>query len=135
VVIDLNLIDEAERHSLEISARQLSRELGVPVVPTTARSGRGIGDLIEIVSDVATGQLISRPNRLKVYDPQFRQAVGEMTQQLELLYPGLPNARWVAIRLLDGDERIEKAVRTGELLNMVREQNGGPALALQGAGA
>ncbi|MBN1120208.1 MAG: 50S ribosome-binding GTPase [Anaerolineae bacterium] len=135
VVIDLNLIDEAERHGLEISARQLSRELGVPVVPTAARNGRGIDDLIKIVSDMATGQLISRPNRLKVYDSQFGQAVGEVTRSIESLYPGLPNARWVAIRLLDGDERIEKAVRTGELLNMVRGQNGDPAFALQGTAA
>ncbi len=135
VVIDLNLIDEAKRHGLEISARQLSRELGVPVVPTAARNGRGIDDLIEIVSDMATGQLISRPNRLKVHDPQFGQAVTEMTQQLEQLYSGLPNARWVAIRLLDGDERIKEAVRTGELLNMVGAQHGEPLRALQGAGA
>jgi Fe2+ transport system protein B len=135
VVIDLNLIDEAKRNGLDISARQLSRDLGVPVVPTAARSGQGIDDLIEIVADVATGQLISRPNRLKVYDSQFGQAVAEMTHQLELLYPGLPNARWVAIRLLDGDERIEEAVRTGELLNTVGAQNGDRAMALQGAGA
>jgi Fe2+ transport system protein B len=135
VVIDLNLIDEAKRNGLDISARQLSRELGVPVVPTAARSGQGIDDLIEIVADVATGQLISRPNRLKVYDSQFGQAVAEMTHQLELLYPGLPNARWVAIRLLDGDERIEEAVRTGELVNTVSEQNGDRAMTLQGAGA
>ena len=84
---------------------------------------------------MATGQLISRPNRLKVYDSQFGQAVGEVTGAIESLYPGLPNARWVAIRLLDGDERIEKAVRTGELLDMVRAQNGDPVLAHQGAGA
>ena len=29
--------------------------------------------------------------------------------------PGLPNARWVALRLLDGDESIIRAVRSGEL--------------------
>ena len=27
----------------------------------------------------------------------------------------MPNARWVALRLLDGDERIAEALRKGEL--------------------
>jgi len=38
-----------------------------------------------------------------------------LVAQLETLYPGMPNARWVALRLLDGDERIIEAVRKGEL--------------------
>ncbi len=32
--------------------------------------------------------------------------------QLERAFPGLPNARWVALRLLDGDERIAAALRS-----------------------
>ena len=34
---------------------------------------------------------------------------------MERAFPGLPNARWVALRLLDGDERIVEALRSGEL--------------------
>ena len=30
-------------------------------------------------------------------------------------YPQLPNSAWVALRLLDGDERIQAALRSGEL--------------------
>ncbi len=29
--------------------------------------------------------------------------------------PGLPNARWIAIRLLDGDYRVRQALLSGEL--------------------
>ncbi len=36
------------------------------------------------------------------------------------LYPGLPNARWVALRLLDGDEEIIEALRKGELGDLSR---------------
>ena len=42
-------------------------------------------------------------------------AVDELTAQLATAFPGLPNARWVALRLLDGDESIIRAVRSGEL--------------------
>jgi ferrous iron transport protein B len=34
------------------------------------------------------------------------------------LYPNLPNAQWVALRLLDGDERVISAMRTGELAHL-----------------
>ena len=34
----------------------------------------------------------------------------------------LPNARWVALRLLDGDERIAEAIRSGELGDLKRQE-------------
>ena len=43
VVVDLNLVDEARRHGIAVDERKLAAELGVPVVPTVARSGEGIG--------------------------------------------------------------------------------------------
>ena len=44
-VIALNMIDMAERDGLQIDPEALSRELGVPVVPTVAVRRRGIEDL------------------------------------------------------------------------------------------
>ncbi len=44
-----------------------------------------------------------------------KAAADRLVKELEALYPDLPNARWVALRLLDGDERIVKAVERGEL--------------------
>jgi ferrous iron transport protein B len=41
--------------------------------------------------------------------------VSELASQIESSFPGLPNARWVALRLLDGDSRIAEAVKLGEL--------------------
>ena len=50
-----------------------------------------------------------------------------MVAQIEAVFPGLPNARWVALRLLDGDERVAEAIRKGELGDLSRgasEQTG-----------
>ncbi|MBR4435332.1 MAG: ferrous iron transporter B [Clostridia bacterium] len=55
-VICLNLIDEAEKHGTRIDVRLLSKRLGVPVIPCTARSGRGLGALEKAVREV-----IARP--------------------------------------------------------------------------
>ena len=115
VVVCLNLIDEAERHGLQVDDRRLARDLGVPVVPTVARSNGGIEDLLQVISDVATGRTVSNPRRFKNEPPELKQALQILVEQLNQTFPGLPNARWVALRLLDGDERIIEAVRRGEL--------------------
>ncbi len=118
VVVCLNLIDEAERHGLEVDERRLARDLGVPVVPTAARSSQGLDQLLGTISDVATGRTVCNPRRFQNEPPQLKRAIQILVEQLNQAYPGLPNARWVALRLLDGDERLIEAVQKGELSDL-----------------
>jgi ferrous iron transport protein B len=118
VVVCLNLMDEARRHQLEVNHRRLSRDLGVPVVPTAARQREGLPELLQAVSDVATGKIVCRPHRVQYESPELKQVVEQMTAAVRAEYPQLPNARWVALRLLDGDDRVIQAVRSGELGNI-----------------
>lgn len=119
-VVCLNLLDEARRLGLQVDDRRLARDLGVPVAPTTARRGEGLEALLQAIDDVATGRAQCRPFRVKSQSPAVQQAVGELTAQIEAAYPGLPNARWIALRLLDGDESVIRAVRMGELSALSR---------------
>jgi Fe2+ transport system protein B len=114
-VVCLNLIDEARRNGVHVDQRRLSRDLGVPVVPTAARNGEGIAELLGAVSDVATGQVVCSPTGEREEPPQIKYALDRLVKQLDTAFPGLPNARWVALRLLEGDGRISEAVRSGEL--------------------
>jgi Fe2+ transport system protein B len=120
VVVCLNLMDEARRHNLEIDHRRLARDLGVPIVPTAARYGQGLDDLLLAVAEVATGETICKPHRIESEPPELKYAVSQLVNQIETIYPNLPNARWVALRLLDGDERIAQAIREGELGDLSR---------------
>jgi ferrous iron transport protein B len=120
-VVALNLIDEARRHHLTVDERSLGRDLGVPVVPTNARARQGIPGLLQAVSEVATGKVVCNPHRLKSEPPALKKAVSQLVAQLEAAFPALPNARWVALRLLDGDQRIIKAVERGELDNLTMD--------------
>ncbi len=120
VVLALNLMDEAKRHKLTVDDRRLARDLGIPVVPMSARYGDGIAELLQAVDDVATGKTICKPHRISGGSPGLEQAVGELVKQIEAQFPGLPNARWVALRLLDGDQRIADAIRNGELGELSR---------------
>ncbi len=115
VVVCLNLIDEARRHGLKVDERRLARDLGVPVVPAAARRGEGISQLILTISQVAGGQVKCMPHRLQSEPPALKRAIDQLTSRVESAFPDLPNARWVALRLLEGDRRIAEAVRSGEL--------------------
>lgn len=53
-VVCLNLIDEAEKSGISIDCSLLSARLGVPVVPCAARSGRGLGALMDAVREVSS---------------------------------------------------------------------------------
>ena len=115
VVVCLNLVDEAKRHGITVDDRQLARDLGVPVIPTSARFGQGLPELLQSVSAVATGEIVCRPHRLETEPDAIKPALSDLVAQLKAAYPDLPNARWVALRLLGGDESIVEAVRTGQL--------------------
>jgi Fe2+ transport system protein B len=119
VVVSLNLMDEAKRHGLEVDERRLARDLGVPVVPMSARFGKGFEDLLAAIHEVATGKITPKPFRMQSEPTELKSAVNLLVEQIHGLYPELPNARWVALRLLDGDEEIVNALRQGELDNLI----------------
>lgn len=121
VVVAINLMDEAKRKGIEVDARSLSRDLGIPAVPVTARSGEGLHTLLATVADLINGEITVKPKRVEG-TPEFQKAVNELVPMLESVAPGLPNARWLAIRLLDGDARVQSAITSGELAEIVARQ-------------
>lgn len=117
-VICLNLMDEAKAHRLEIDARQLARELGVPVVPCSARSGEGIPELLREISNMAAIELEPKPLRLKLDIPGLRLSLDLMEAELEIAFPELQQTRWVALRLLEGDREVIDAVKSDDLAQL-----------------
>jgi ferrous iron transport protein B len=125
-VVCLNLIDEARRHRLEIDDRLLSKELGVPVVPAAARQGQGMQELLKQIHAVATGGFVCRPHRIKSESKALKLAVEKLVGKIEARFPGLDNARWIALRLLEGDARLIEAIRNHELESLVTTQQLAP---------
>ncbi|MFB3111249.1 MAG: FeoB small GTPase domain-containing protein, partial [Gemmatimonadales bacterium] len=115
VVVCLNLMDEAKRRGVGIDVSRLRDQLGVPVVPTSARRKEGIPELVRAVHDVAAGVVRPKPFRIASHPPDVEDSIAELVVPIEAAYPDLPNARWVALRLLNADERVEEAVRSGNL--------------------
>ena len=115
-VLCLNLMDEAKRNNIKIDVRTLSRDLGIPVIPTSARFNEGIPDLIQAINEVATGKIISKPHRIKNVNKNIDKAVKKLSIEIEKEFPKIPNSRWIAFRLLEGDHLIINALRTGEFV-------------------
>lgn len=114
-VLCLNLMDEARACGLEIDIRQLARDLGIPVIPCSARSGDGIPELIREIGAMAARPDTPSPRRLPLDVPGLRSALDRVEADLTECYPDLPQPRWVALRLLEGDREMMEAVRNGEI--------------------
>mgnify|MGYP001765511037 CR=1 FL=1 len=121
VVVAVNLMDEARRKGMDVDTRSLSRDLGVPAIPMTARTGEGVQALLSTIAEVIEGKTLTKPLRVEG-TPEFQKAVSELTALIEQAVPGIPNARWLAIRLLDGDARVQNALTSGELGEIVARQ-------------
>jgi Fe2+ transport system protein B len=121
VVVCVNLMDEAHRKGIDVDVRSLSRDLGVPAVPTVARTKEGLGELVRTVAEVISGEISTKPLRPKS-PPEVEHAVTELAPMIEQLAPGLPNARWIALRLLDGDHKVRQALLSGELASLQAQQ-------------
>jgi ferrous iron transport protein B len=56
VILDLNMMDEAERAGLEVDVMGLEKELGIPVVATVATTGRGMDVLRDRIAEYVKNQ-------------------------------------------------------------------------------
>ena len=123
VVVCLNLMDEARANRIEIDVRNLARDLGVPVVPCAIRRGEGLPELLHEISAVARREVRPQPYQLQLDIPGLRGALRQIEASLASLYPQLPQARWVALRLLEGDRQVIEALRSGELGKILADPN------------
>lgn len=108
IVIALNMVDEAERRDIRFDLEALSRELGVPVVPTVAAKEIGKEALIgEAIRAMEAGVTPQNPIE---YTDAVEHHMGHLLALLEgraLPYP----AAWTAIKLIEGDADIAKKLR------------------------
>ncbi|AQS59717.1 FeoB small GTPase domain-containing protein [Desulforamulus ferrireducens] len=110
VVVCVNLIDEAKRKKIRLDIEKLSNHLGVPVVATAARDGEGLEQLIQTIAQVVNGTIKTTPFQVK-YEEKIERAVAHLEPLIKQLVGTDFNTRWLALRLLDQDEVVIKALR------------------------
>jgi ferrous iron transport protein B len=124
VCIALNMIDVAEKRGIEINARKLSDLLGVPVVPTIARTGQGKKELMDSAAKIVQENTEFVPLKIS-YGDDVDSAMIEMEKEIEanqLLTDTYP-VRWVALKYMENDEQIlEKGRRQNPELSARLEE-------------
>lgn len=110
MVVALNFMDEVEKHGDKIDLRRLSQALGVPVIPITARSGENVQELLRSAHKAVHSGFTLEPDDL--YDDfthQIHHQVGELIH--DRAYAAHLPAHWTSIKLLEGDSRVEEALK------------------------
>jgi len=105
VILCINLMDEAKKKHISIYPDLLEDLLGIPVVCTSARAGKGLDHLMQTVEALCSGILPTNPGRV-VYD---RAIESELSELIALMDDSLPiGSRFAALRLLEGDDSFLK---------------------------
>jgi ferrous iron transport protein B len=108
MVVALNQVDMAKKKGIKINHQKLEKILGVPVVPTIAPNQVGIYELLETaVNIIEKDDSISSKIRYGEEVEEKIQELSKIIEKIQLPYP----ARWVAIKLLEGDEQIADRIR------------------------
>jgi ferrous iron transport protein B len=116
LIIDLNQVDFAAKKGIRIDVERLSKDLGLPVVPTVAITGSGVNELLSTVIAVINGERKFKPLKVR-YGKEIEKRVQVIEkivkaklQQLCTVYP----ARWVAIKLLERDTDVAGRLKNYE---------------------
>ncbi len=106
-VVLLNMMDVAKTRGREIDANQLSKLLGVPVLPLVASRSVGIDDLYALLEKENYPEYILQENELKKqYEEEFGPAFAELEQQLLPFQTETYTSMWLTAKLLEGDKEI-----------------------------
>ncbi|MCI9027842.1 MAG: ferrous iron transport protein B [Lawsonibacter sp.] len=108
-VLALNFMDEVEKRGDKIDVARLSKELGVPVIPITARTGEGIEELMHTAHrQMHLGVTIEPDDLYDDYTHDIHHRMGELLH--DYAYGANLPAHWASIKLLEGDAIVEKAL-------------------------
>ncbi|OFI01537.1 ferrous iron transport protein B [Clostridium acetireducens DSM 10703] len=109
VIICLNLMDEAKKKNIKIDINLLSKKLGVPVIPTSARNNIGISNLKDSLYNMCLNKISTNPFKVN-YNEKISSTLNYMEPIFKKLFPNKINARWLSLRLLDGDLTLLKTL-------------------------
>ena len=131
MVMALNMYDELQRSGDKLDIEQFSTLLGMPVVPTTGRSGEGIGRLFDTIIEVFEGEGSNRNNRSFQNDlnnrrersfrsfrhihvnhgSELEKCIAQLRTELrEHGFSDFLSTRFLAIKLLENDRQLEQYV-------------------------
>ena len=114
IVCALNMFDEFEERGDKLNYKVLGHLLGVPMIPTVFRTGRGIDELFQTIIDMYEGQdstfrhiHINHGKDIEEGIDRVKQLIQE-DEQIRYKY----STRYLSIKLLENDSHAEEFIKT-----------------------
>lgn len=121
IILCVNLMDEAKKKKIRIDLNLLSLKLGIPVIGTSARSGKGLDHLMDAV-DSLTGEPCE-PHLLRLtYSEEIETAVSMAEPEVAKLLPQAMDSRWITLKLLEGDFSLLKSLKAYLGFDLMQEE-------------
>jgi len=123
IVVCVNLLDEAKKKGIHIDLEELEKFLGVPVVGTIARKKKTLSELMKKVTEVCQNKETKKPNKIK-YLPYIEESIQLLQEEIERILPKNRQylARWIALKLIDREETIIKAIEKNLKINITTQK-------------
>ena len=102
VVLALNMMDLVEKNGDKIDVDGLSKQLGCPVVPTSALRGRGMEDVVNAAIEAAKAKKV--PESQMKFDAVVEEAIAKIEGILGSKVSS-STSRWYAIKLFEGEQK------------------------------
>ena len=142
IIVCVNLLDEAKKKKIKIDLKKLEDLLGVPVVGTIAREKQTLENLKNTIYKVCEGE-IKPHTKTVIYEQEIEENLEKIVEKLDtdLLvneYSEKRNIvkeieveknkiskklyRWIAIKLIDGEEKILKSIQENLELDLEEQE-------------
>lgn len=113
VVCALNMFDEFERRGDSVDLGVLSQLMGVPMVPTSFKSGRGVEDLFRTVIEVYEDENVHSRHIHINYGHEIENGIVHIQKYIKAdpVIRREFSTRYVALKLLEHDTDMEQYIR------------------------
>ena len=112
MVMALNMYDELQRSGDSLDIDQLSTLLGMPVIPTTGRSGEGIDRLFDKIIEVFEGTDTKSRHIHVNHGRDLERCIKTLRNELyDHGFSGSLSTRFLSIKLLENDKELERYVQ------------------------
>lgn len=121
VVVCINLMDEAKKKKINIDLDELSLQLGVPVIGTSARSKKGLEELKKEIYEVSLNN--KKTYNVKIlYDEKIEKAISLLEPFVKKITKDSLNSRWMSLKLLDMNKNLRKMFNNFFKFDIMQDQ-------------
>lgn len=123
MVIALNMYDELKKSGDSLDYMLMGKMIGVPIVPTISRSGKGVNNLLDTIIDVYEDQHKSVRHVHVNLGPVIESGVTVLKDRLksDKFVPPKFSPRYLAIKLLEHDSEAAKIVESSPDCGLIME--------------